>query len=104
MKLSRQIKPISYLKAHTAEIVRNLAVSVIKAGHQATRRLIVSKPVVATVPLNHHAGAFLAWATATMLRGRPFALGSSTGSTQNRANALPAHGNAFVLLDGLPVR
>ena len=24
MKLSRQIKPISYLKAHTAEIVRNL--------------------------------------------------------------------------------
>ncbi len=25
MKLSRQIKPISYLKAHTAEIVRNLA-------------------------------------------------------------------------------
>lgn len=25
MKLSKQIKPISYLKAHTAEIVRNLA-------------------------------------------------------------------------------
>jgi prevent-host-death family protein len=25
VKLSRQIKPISYLKAHTAEIVRNLA-------------------------------------------------------------------------------
>ncbi|OEU70616.1 MAG: antitoxin, Phd family protein [Desulfuromonadales bacterium C00003093] len=25
MKLSIQIKPISYLKAHTAEIVRNLA-------------------------------------------------------------------------------
>jgi prevent-host-death family protein len=25
MKLSRQIKPISYLKAHTAEIVRKLA-------------------------------------------------------------------------------
>ncbi len=25
MKLSSQIKPISYLKAHTAEIVRNLA-------------------------------------------------------------------------------
>lgn len=25
MKLSRQIKPISYLKAHTAEIIRNLA-------------------------------------------------------------------------------
>ena len=24
MKLSRQIKPISYLKAHTAEIVRKL--------------------------------------------------------------------------------
>lgn len=24
MKLSRQIKPISYLKAHTAEIVRNM--------------------------------------------------------------------------------
>jgi prevent-host-death family protein len=24
MKLSRQIKPISYLKAHAAEIVRNL--------------------------------------------------------------------------------
>ncbi len=26
MKLSNQIKPISYLKAHAAEIVRNLAV------------------------------------------------------------------------------
>ena len=26
MKLSQQIKPISYLKAHAAEIVRNLAV------------------------------------------------------------------------------
>ena len=25
MKLSRQVKPISYLKAHAAEIVRNLA-------------------------------------------------------------------------------
>jgi prevent-host-death family protein len=25
MKLSRQIKPISYLKAHAAEIIRNLA-------------------------------------------------------------------------------
>jgi prevent-host-death family protein len=25
MKLSRQIKPISYLKAHAAEVVRNLA-------------------------------------------------------------------------------
>jgi prevent-host-death family protein len=25
MKFSRQIKPISYLKAHTAQIVRNLA-------------------------------------------------------------------------------
>ena len=26
MKLSNQIKPISYLKAHTAEVVRNLSI------------------------------------------------------------------------------